>query len=163
MSTAHRIEILHVALFSSPLVNIFVCTVWVKIQLLKKMLTLLDLGSFLKNPKIVGKSSACPMGVFSMPPNPLKCHMQQKTTKFKFLIITLKFPQSSALQMCKISILWAVGSSLVMLPQSPRVAYDRSAKHHSKAQLELKQSRALELEQSSGLHSKWILMDFNGF
>ena len=49
-------------------------TVLGKIQSLKKMLTLLDCGLFLKISKIVGKSSACPVGVFSMRPNPPKCH-----------------------------------------------------------------------------------------
>ena len=52
-------------------------TVWGKIQLLKQMLTLLDFGTFQKISKIVGKSSAHPVGVFSMRPNPPKCHIWQ--------------------------------------------------------------------------------------
>ena len=56
----------------------------------EKMLTLLDFGSCLQNPKIVGKSSACPVGVLSMLPNPPKCHIRQKTNKSLILIVRLK-------------------------------------------------------------------------
>ena len=69
--------------------NIFY-TVWGKIQPLKRMLTLLDFGSFLKVPKSVGKSSACPVGVFSMLPNPPKCHIRHKSGKSTMFIIKLK-------------------------------------------------------------------------
>ena len=69
------------------LVNKIFYTVWGKLQLMEIMLTLLDFGSFLKIPKIVGKSSACPVGVFSMLPNPPKCHIRQKTIKSTILII----------------------------------------------------------------------------
>ena len=43
-----------------------------------KMLTLLDFGTFLKIPRIVGKSSAHPIGVSSMPPTLPKCHIRQQ-------------------------------------------------------------------------------------
>ena len=43
----------------------------------RKLFTLLDVGSFLKIPRVVGKSSAPPVGLFSMLPNPPKCHMRQ--------------------------------------------------------------------------------------
>ena len=59
----------------------FFYTVWGKIQPLERMLTLLDVGYFLKIPKIVSKSSACPVGTFSMRPNPPKCHIRQKIDK----------------------------------------------------------------------------------
>ena len=40
------------------------------------------LTDFLKKiPKMVGKSSACPVGVFSMLPNPPKCHTRPKSRK----------------------------------------------------------------------------------
>ena len=55
-------------------------TVWGKNPAAEKMLTLLALGIFLKTPKIVGKSSADPVGVFSMRPNPPKCHIRQTKT-----------------------------------------------------------------------------------
>ena len=43
------------------------------------------LGStFLKIPKFEGKSSTCPVGVFSMRPNPPKCHIRRETTKNKY-------------------------------------------------------------------------------
>ena len=47
----------------------------------RKLSTLLDFGSFLKVPKIEGKSSAHPVGVFCMQPNPPKCHIRQKSRK----------------------------------------------------------------------------------
>ena len=59
-------------------------TVWVKIQPLKRMLTLLDFESFLNFPQIVNKSSACPVGVFSMRPNFPKCYVRQKKNNNKF-------------------------------------------------------------------------------
>ena len=61
-----------------------------KIQPLKRMLTLLDVGSFLKMPRIVGKSSAHPVGVFSMRPNPPKCNIRHKSRKSTILLIKLK-------------------------------------------------------------------------
>ena len=67
-------------------------TVWSKNQLPRRMLTLLDFGSFLKFPKIVGKSSACPVGVFSMQPNPPKCHIRQKSRKTSILQMKLQIP-----------------------------------------------------------------------
>ena len=43
----------------------------------KELFTLLDLGSFLKVLKIVGKSLPHPVGVFCALPNPPKCHIMQ--------------------------------------------------------------------------------------
>ena len=78
------------------LVKSFFYTIWVKIQLLETMLTLLDFGSCLKNTRFVGKSSACPIGVFSMQPNPPKCHIRQQSIKSINLAIQLKILESSA-------------------------------------------------------------------
>ena len=66
------------------LVNQILYTVWGKIQPLKRMLTLLDFGPCLEIHRIVGKSSACPVWVFSMLPNPPKCHIQQKSRNQHF-------------------------------------------------------------------------------
>ena len=57
-----------------------------------KILTLLDLGSFLKILRIVRKSSAHTVGVFSMLPNPPECHIRQKPTKSTILLIKLIIP-----------------------------------------------------------------------
>ena len=74
------------------LVNIFCYTVWGKIWPLERLLTLLDFGSFLKIPRIVGKSSAHTVGVFSMLSNPPKCHMRQNSRKSAIFIIKLGIP-----------------------------------------------------------------------
>jgi hypothetical protein len=56
-----------------------------------KMFTLLDFRSFVEVLRIVGKSPPHPVGVFSMLPNPSKCHIRPKIKKSPF-IIKLKIP-----------------------------------------------------------------------
>ena len=53
-------------------------------------------GVSFENSQIVGKSSACPVGVFSMRPNPPKCHILQKSRKSIILLIKCKIPWISA-------------------------------------------------------------------
>ena len=63
------------------------------------MLTLLDFGSFLKISKIVDKSSAHTVEVFSMQPNPHKCHMRQKTKNIINFTSKIKNPLELRLAM----------------------------------------------------------------
>jgi hypothetical protein len=58
----------------------------------KKCLHFSNFESFLKIPRIVGKSSAHPVAVFSMLPNPPKCHIRQKSRKSIPSVIKLKIP-----------------------------------------------------------------------
>ena len=59
------------------------CTVWVEIQLLERIVgfTLLDLAYLLQVFRIVGQSSAHPVGVLSMLPKFSKCHVRHKMKK----------------------------------------------------------------------------------
>jgi hypothetical protein len=58
----------------------------------RKLFTLLDFLSFFKTLRIVGKSLPHPIGVFSMLPNPSKCHIRPKIKKSHIFIIKLKIP-----------------------------------------------------------------------
>ena len=58
----------------------------------RTMFTLLDVGSFLKIPRIEGKSSANPVGVFFMLFNPPKCLKHQKSIKYTISTIKWKIP-----------------------------------------------------------------------
>ena len=69
----------------------------------EKMCALLDFGSFWEIPRIVAKSTAHPAGVFSMLPNPPKCHIQQKTTKLAIFSHKIK----DVLELRLVSELWA--------------------------------------------------------
>ena len=65
------------------LANTIFYTVWVKIQLLEKNVdTVRFWVIFQKNPRIVGKASAQPVGVLSMHPRPPKCNIRQTKNKY---------------------------------------------------------------------------------
>ena len=71
--------------------NIFY-TVWVQIQWLEKIVYTSRFSVIFKNLRIVGKSLPHPVAVFSMLPNPSKCHIRQQMKKSCIFIIKLKIP-----------------------------------------------------------------------
>ena len=68
------------------LVKQLLYTVWVKTQLLERIVYTSRFWVMFDISEIVGKSSAQPVGVFSMQPNPPKCHIRQQSTKCVSLI-----------------------------------------------------------------------------
>ena len=63
-----------------------------KLHCWRESITLLDVVSFLKKIRIVGKSSAHPVGMFGMLPNPPQCNIQHKIIKSTIVMIKLKLP-----------------------------------------------------------------------
>ena len=118
-AAAVAVVALHVFLFPWAelwLVDKICYTVWCKIQPMEKWWHFSTLGHFLKN-KIIGKSLAHPVGVFSMRPSPPKCHIRQITRKSSIFINekSLRAPPSHHCRKCSV---WAQLCSLIWVPQT---------------------------------------------